>query len=411
MVTRKFPAFSETFMMRAIAGLMERGHEVDVYAFKRSSDNVVQGTIKRLRLMERVRYLHEIPGERWPRIMGALPLLLKGANKPYVWRAMNIWRYGSAGLASRIYWLNCPPEGSAYDIIHCHSGEYGIAAAWWREAGLLTGKIVTTFQGLDVNRSQYRSNAYRILFQKGDRFTANSRFTADNAVKFGCPQNRLEILPLGIDLERYEFHERHIPITGPVTFLTVSRLVEHKGIDYSIRAFAKVANQRADVCYSIAGDGPERPRLQRLIDELGVADRVELLGWKTEEELRAVYRDAHVFVMASTTSCFGHQEARGMVLQEAQACGLPVLSTRIGGIPENVIDGKTGYLVAEQDADSLAERMMYLLDHPETLAEMSRAARRFIESMNEANSPVNRLIEIYESLIEGSAQVVNQVAK
>ncbi len=397
-VTRRFPALSETYTVRQIEGLLKCGHEVDIYAFKGRPQDLLQEDVIRLRLMERTRYLRAIPRERWARIWGALRIL---CSRDFRHRrlALNIWRYGCSALAARFFWLDRFPEDREYDVIHCQHAHSGVAAAWWRKAGVLHGKILTTFHGGDIvcDASKYARNGYELLFREGDGFTANSMFTANRAIAVGCPEEKIRVWPMGLDLMNYDFRERSMPVGGPVTLLTVSRFAKEKGIEFSIRACALLMRKRPNIEYRIIGDGPERGALEGLINELGLNDRVRLLGWKTEEALSAIYRDAHLFVCPSITDPI--PEAQGVVLQEAQACGLPVVATRTGGIPESVVEGQSAFLVPEQDPDALADRIEYLLDRPDIWAEMGRAGRKYVESKFDMSLLTDRLVEIYRSLL------------
>jgi colanic acid/amylovoran biosynthesis glycosyltransferase len=389
-------------MIRQIGGLLSRGHEVDIYAFKGDPTEAVQETVRSMGLLERTRYLKGVPEDRFARHMGAMRILCSPHFR-HRRLALNVWRYGRGALASRIYWLNSAPKNGSYDVIHCQFAHNGVAAVWWRKAGFLSGKVVTTFHGADIacDARSYAKYGYERLFDEGDAFTANSRYTADRAVALGCPRARISVLPMGLDIEKYEFLERTSPGDRPVRLLTIARLTKQKGIEFAIRAMAMLVQSGRNVEYSIVGDGHDRPEFEHLIQELGLAGRVQLLGWKTEEQLRTVCRTAHLFILPSITGPNGQQEAQGVVFQEAQACGLPVVATRSGGIPESIVEGQSGFLVPEKDPEALAERIGYLLDHPEMWPEMGRAGRRYVESKFEIGGLTDRLVGIYESLLNG----------
>ena len=108
-----------------------------------------------------------------------------------------------------------------------------------------------------------------------------------------------------------------------------------------------------------------RDELKEIINKLGIANQVSFLGWKTHSEILALLRQSHVLVAPSVTADSGDQEGIPNVMKEAMAVGLPVIGTIHGGIPELVENGKTGFLVAERDVDSLADTLVYLCEHPE----------------------------------------------
>ena len=148
------------------------------------------------------------------------------------------------------------------------------------------------------------------------------------------------------------------------------------------------------------GEGVLRPSLENLIAELGISNKVKLVGWKTHDELHKLYADSHIFILSSVTASDGDKEGQGLVLQEAQAMGLPVLSTLHNGIPDGVLDGKSGFLVPERDVDALAEKLNYLVEHPEVWSEMGLAGRKFVEQNYDINKLNDKLVQIYQDLLD-----------
>ncbi len=134
-----------------------------------------------------------------------------------------------------------------------------------------------------------------------------------------------------------------------------------KGTRYLLRAFATVARRHDDVQLVIIGDGPLKRSLQALAASTGLRERVEFLGARPHAEVLALMRKAAMLVLPGVRTASGREEGLGMVLLEAAATGLPVIASRVGGMPECVLDGRTGFLVPERDAAALAERMGELL--------------------------------------------------
>ncbi|NEP43525.1 MAG: colanic acid biosynthesis glycosyltransferase WcaL, partial [Okeania sp. SIO2H7] len=165
---------------------------------------------------------------------------------------------------------------------------------------------------------------------------------------------------------------------------------------------AKVVKTYPNIIYKIVGEGHLREPLEKLIAELGVAEKVHLLGWMTQDEVRQLYADSQIFILSSVTAANGDKEGQGLVLQEAQAMGLPVLSTFHNGIPDGVLDGESGFLVPEKDADALAEKLTYLIENSQIVPKMGRAGRKFVEERYDINKLNDRLVEIYENLLAQS---------
>ena len=401
----KFPSLSETFILSQITGLIDRGYSVDIYADRPPRGIKMHAEVERYGLLHRTHYRPRMPQSRVFRAVKALGLLLANwsKNRGSLLRSLNFLKYGKkAGSLKLLYWAIPLLNKGPYDIIHCHFGPNGLMAVLLRDIGVLQGKMITTFHGFDVNKYAIRTvqDVYRSLFGKGDLYTANTTFTANKVVALGCPPDKLVKLPVGLDMSKFTFQPRK-PFPGEaIRIITVARLVEKKGIEYSIRAAAKVAKEYPNLKYQIVGDGYLRQSLEDLIAELGVEDKVELLGWKTQDEVRKLYKEAHIFVLSSVTASNGDQEGQGLVLQEAQAMGLPVLSTLHNGIPDGVLDGKSGFLVPERDVNALAEKMSYLIEHPEIWGEMGRAGRVHVEDHYNCDKLNDRLVEIYRELTD-----------
>jgi colanic acid/amylovoran biosynthesis glycosyltransferase len=174
--------------------------------------------------------------------------------------------------------------------------------------------------------------------------------------------------------------------------------VEKKGIEYAIRAVAKLTDVNQNIEYNIIGDGPLKEQFQKLIAELNVGHIVKLLGWKQQQEIVEILDNCHIFIAPSVTAADGNQDAPVNTLKEAMAMGLPVISTRHGGIPELVEDGISGFLVPERDAEAIAEKLSYLIAHPQW-EQMGHAGRNRVENKYDMNKLNDELVAIYQQLL------------
>ena len=134
----------------------------------------------------------------------------------------------------------------------------------------------------------------------------------------------------------------------------IARLVEKKGLEYSIKAVADLVGQFPKLEYTIVGDGYLRQDLSLLIERLNLQKNVKLVGWKTQEEIRRFFAKSHIFVLASVLSSDGDFEVRAWCSRGA-AMGLPVVCTNHNGFSESIIDGQSGFLVPERDADAFRQ--------------------------------------------------------
>jgi colanic acid/amylovoran biosynthesis glycosyltransferase len=152
--------------------------------------------------------------------------------------------------------------------------------------------------------------------------------------------------------------------------------------------------------YGIVGDGPLRGEIEDLINELELKGHVRMYGWMKQEEIIELLKQSHVFLAPSVTSKEGDQEGIPVALMEAIAQGLPVLSTDHSGIPELVQDGTSGFLVPERDVEALANKLEYLVEHPEIWPELGKAGRDHVKKYYDIHKLNDRLVEIFQSLLE-----------
>lgn len=208
---------------------------------------------------------------------------------------------------------------------------------------------------------------HRVLRGARTVFT-NSPYTTGEMIAFGLPAERVVELPLAVD-EAYhpagrdpELVARH-GLSGKLTFLTVGRLVERKGVDTMLRCLAILAADLPPWHYVVVGSGPYRPYLERLTDELGLQDRVTFTGFVADEALPAYYTLCDVFAMPNreVVGAGVSIEGFGIVFLEAAACGKPVIAGRSGGAVDAVVDGVSGYCV-NTEGDDLRRAILALTD-------------------------------------------------
>jgi len=405
-IVSEFPTLSETFILNQITGLLDMGHDVEIFAQFNPKDKKVHSDVEKYQLMKRVHYFN-MPHNKIKRILKAIVLIIKNFHKAplKILKSLNVFRYGKTALSLKLLYiliLFLDEGNKKFDIIHCHFGPNGIIGTYLKEIGI-NDKLLTTFHGYDVNSYPkiMGKNVYNNLFKNGDIFTANTNFTKQQVVKLGCDEKKIIILPVGLRVEKFKFSTRKIQPGKPIKILTVGRLVEEKGHKYAIEAIANIISKYKNIKYIIAGNGPLKRDLEYQVESLGVSNYVEFLGAVDEDEVLKLYQQAHIFILPSAIAINGATEGQGLVLQEAQASGIPLITTFIGGIPEGVLDGKSGFLVPEKDVDALAERLEYLIEHPEIWPEMGRAGRKFVEERYNIKKLNQQLVEIYQDLIRG----------
>jgi colanic acid/amylovoran biosynthesis glycosyltransferase len=383
-VIGRFPALSETFILNQITGLLDRGHQIDIYA-EPPNDEIAHDEVDRYNLSKRITYSPRMPQSRFLRLVKALVLILVAGWKDpkKTIRALDVKRYGREASSMRLLYAVMPFLGTCriYDVVHCHFGPYGVRGMFLRDVGALCGKLVTTFHGADLTKDVQadRVSLYKRLFETGDLFLPISEAWRQRLIELGCPADKISVHHMGINCMEFAFRPRRLEGSEPTRLLSVCRLVQKKGIEYSIRAVAAVAKTGRKVRYDIVGDGPLRSRLDALIGDLGMNETVIIHGSRKKREVVAILDRAHILLAPSVTADDGDKEGIPVALMEAMATGLPVISTRHSGVPELVHDGISGYLVPERDIDALATSIGELVDGHELWVRMGEAGREMVD--------------------------------
>lgn len=415
-VVGEFPVLSESFILNQIVGLIDRGHEVDIYSLKGASkDNKVHPPVEEYRLLERTQSVPKVSKNYLRRCLKGLELLSNNFFKhPLVClRSLNVVKYGKRAASLRLLYSATSVLGDKpYDIIHCQFGTYALEGRHFhdaggmllRELGALRGKLIVSFRGYDISSFVKRrgETVYNQLFATGDFFLANCEFFERKAIQLGCPQGQIAVNRSGIDCSKFAFSPRYPSPDGRTRIVTVGRLVGKKGIEYGIRAVAKLSKTYS-LEYSIVGDGELRKDLEELIETLDVSHIVKLLGWRNQQEIVEILNNSQISIAPSVTYK-GSQDAPVNTLKEAMATGMPVIGTAHGGIPELVKDGVTGFLVPERDADAIAERISYLVEHPEIWTRIGRAGRTYVEEHYDIHKLNDELVKIYRQVLDREEQ-------
>jgi colanic acid/amylovoran biosynthesis glycosyltransferase len=288
-----------------------------------------------------------------------------------------------------------PLERGRHDVVHAHFGPNARRFLFAREqAG---APLVVTFHGYDYSAQPrtHGASMYQVLFEVADVVTFNCEASRRALESLGCPARKLRALRMPVAVADFPFAERHLPATGPVRILTVGRLVEKKGHEIVLRALALVHGELPDLRYDIVGDGPLATRLRSLVSDLGLDAAVRFHGACTSSCVRRLLAHAHVFVLASRVAADGDEEGTPVALMEAQASGLPVVSTCHGGIAEVVLDGRSGLLVPEGDPEALADAIHRLVADHEAWPALGAAGRAHVETTFDVGPCTEQLLGVY----------------
>lgn len=303
-------------------------------------------------------------------------------------------------------------EGAS--LLHVHFGVDAIEA--WPIAKSLNLPMLVTLHGYDINiyrdwweaghggRSMrsYPARLLELARQPRVRFLAVSDAIRRRSISFGIPANKISVQYIGIDCTKFIPHGRPI-VERKRRVLFVGRLVEKKGCEYLIWAFTKVQQAAPDVSLIIVGDGNLRGQLEKLAFQLGV--HAQFRGSLSNREVKQELDLARVFCLPSIRASNGDAEGLPMVLLEAQASGVPVVTSAEGGLMESICEGVSGFAVPERDVDGLAAKLTLLLTDDAVATSMASAGPAFIARAFDIHRCTEELESLYDATILGDTEL------
>jgi len=278
------------------------------------------------------------------------------------------------------------------DLLHAlHLTSYGFL-------GALSGfhPYVVSVWGTDVLEAPKLTPFHRWLTRyalaHADTITATGLHLATETTRYTPKAAPVTVVPYGVDMTRFKPREKSR--SDHVVIGTVSRLSSEKGVRYLVEAFGQLRERYGgDVSLRIAGEGPERARLESTIQRLNLETSIELRGWLEHADIPNFLSELDVFVMPSTWEGFGVAAA------EASAAGLPVVATNVYGIPDVVREGETGLLVPPKDPGALARAVSRLVDDPRLRARLGEAGRAYVGRHYDWMENAQQMASIYERLL------------
>lgn len=311
-----FPAVSETWMINQIAGLLDRGFDIDIYAF--TSQNIdpknISDEYKKYNMSARTVYIG-MPENRILRMFKAVPKIIRllFLSPRAFAHAFNVKKYGKDTLSLKLLFWSEPFVGKKYDLIHLHDGLIANRFLTIKDIVGIHTKFITSFYGQDVSkrfRDHPNEDIYKRLKKESSAFIVMSNFTKDRLVAKGFDESKIQVLPIfGIDADNYPFKERRLEPGNVIQMATVGRFVEKKGFDDILRALA-IVKDRTDKKFacSIIGGGPLEHSLRAMTEELGLNDIVSYKGYMKIEDIINYFLKMHFYLQPSKTASDGDME-------------------------------------------------------------------------------------------------------
>ncbi len=341
------------------------------------------------------------------RAIGALPLGNLAVSTLYsgrptltqrvsglAFRRLDLPRPGMCGLVRQVRPL----------LIHAHFGFDGVEA--WPVARRLGLKLLVTLHGSDVTTrmgwfasgragrrwKHYPARLARLAQQEQVSFAAVSENIRQAAIANGLPPRRIHVQRIGIDTTQFQRTGRPIAERGKV-ILFLGRLVEKKGARILIDAFGRLRASLPDAELVIAGDGPERPALEAQAAGL---PSVRFVGAFLRPQAQALLGEARVFCLPSVTADSGDAEGLPLVILEAQASGVPVVTSARGGATEGILNGRTGFAFAEHDVAALTAHLIRVLTDDDLASAMSAAGPAYVATQHDLAGNTAALERLYD---------------
>ena len=369
------------WLVELLRRLRARGHDIDVLAssYRGLGDQVLDGIrVYRFRYFparwERLTHEETAPDRmRQSPLYAVMPLFFLASGMRRAWQ-----------LARR----------ERYDVVHVHWPMPMALLGWAARRGHRM-PMVTTFYGIELRWVQSRLFFLRWLVRWAAKASAQavaiSTYTARELRKFADVP--IEVIPYTAELAPPATLGEAVT-TRDRSILFVGRLIERKGVNHLIRALGTV-RERVPARLIVIGDGPERPRLEALAQDLGLRDDVEFRGRVSDDELRRAYASAAVFVLPSVLDARQDTEGLGVVLLEAMNYAVPVIASEIGGITDIVQHERTGLLVPPGDEGALAGALARVLHDRELSERLGAAGLRLLRDSFSWERIVDRWEDVY----------------
>lgn len=366
----RFPSFTQTFCAREVEALTKQGLTFPVWSVRQVADEPQQHFDRGL--YERTQYLPDVEkmAKRW---WHPFAHQARGGRKKL------LERWGPKGDRNRAYeaiWLGKKLRAQGVRHVHVHFSGLAARTAFW----------VKQFAGIPYSITAHANDFFvdhegahlAELFAEA-KFVATVSDYSKHELEAAFPvlHGKIHRVYNGIDIDRFRPSAKRVKLEPPVIF-SIGRLIEKKGFTDLIRACALL--RALDFRCLIAGEGPLHSELTRQIRQEGLENKVFLVGAISEELVIEQLAESEIFCLACRTETTGGKDNLPTVIMEAMAAGLPVVSSRLAGVPEMVEDGQTGFLVPEQAPDQLAAALEKLLLEPQLRRSLGQTGQHLAES-------------------------------
>ncbi len=397
----KFPQLSETFIVNQIVLAIKMGYEVKILAGNLTdiSKNANTKLFEEYNLSEKIIIEdYKIPQQKSKRILKAARLLLK--NPGLLSHLIKYYKVsGRKGFLPLYEFFFYKPFRN-FDTIHIQFGTNKHPVDIMKKTGYFKSRIIVSFHGHDlyfpINNRIPNNGYYDRLFEVADHLVANTPFLKEKLLAINAPEDKIEIIPVAVNTNFFKPSKLEINTSETIRIITVGRLEIFKGQYLGIECISKLVKNGFNVHYIIVGTGSQEKVLKNLIQEYSLNNYISLTGRKSQKEINELLQNHDIFLMTSIHDPNYGVESQGLVIAEAQACGLPVVAFDTGGVKYTFIDGETGFLCKEKDIECYTEKIELLIRNDSLRKKMGIDAVQFIEREYSENSVLNKWGKIYK---------------
>lgn len=395
-VVKVYPRFSETFIVTEILAREAAGDDLTIFALRHTTDTRFHPEIARVKAP--VQYVSRSVkiSDAWSHITEATATI-DGFAERYG-RLLPVLSTLDAGEAQQAVALAVMAHRAQLTHLHAHFGSMSGRVAWM--AAELAGITFSfTTHAKDLFHESVDEERLGRMLASAHHMVTISRYNLQHLRSaYPALADKLHLLYNGLELERFPFRDP-APVVGPLRVAAVGRLVEKKGFDHLIRVAARLRAEGFELDVRIAGDGDLAADLADLVTRTGAP--VTLLGARTQAEVRELLDWANVFAAPCVIGVDGNADGLPTVLLEAMATGVPCVATRVTGIPEAIVDGETGVLLAPGDDDALAEalRSFATPEAKERSVKLARTARALIEERFNSARQARELMALEDATV------------
>ncbi|MFQ6102748.1 MAG: glycosyltransferase [Candidatus Glassbacteria bacterium] len=388
-----FPYYSQTFNMEEIRGLIEKGLEVLVFSVIRPRGYQSMISHSSFRMLEDA--IIYCPSPFSLGFMKSQAYYLTRKPHLYLWLYIYIALRHGRKVMTMLKTLLFLPVAFHYARLIEEHGVSLVHAGMSRYAATYA-LIISRITGLPFSftmhgpKSFLRGAMHREKMKRARFVTTISEFNRNLLGEYtdGAGLEKIHVIRVGIDIDKFPFRHPSGKTNG-LSVLSVARLDMDKGLDYLIRAVAGLQGKIEGLSLTLVGDGPARGYLEQLTGELGVRSKVHFAGALEHDEVVKEYRKADAFVLPS------FWEGIPVVLIEAMASGVPVVATRITGIPELISDGQNGILVRAGESEALASALLTLYENPSLRERFSLSSRKKVEEEYSVTKRTEKLYALF----------------